>query len=425
MLFLGAMLSAEFNGFLKGICVGVAFRIYRSKVIKKLFSKKVPTVTFALEPSLFKYSVVVPSNNGYSRGISDLIYSLLNQTVKPEKIIVVDSGSSDDSLNWYNNQPCVEVVRIHPSEFNHAASRNLGISKVSSEFTLLTVDDAIFIDENWVEKAASLLIQNDAVSISGRQKPKLDCDAYGLSKNLSLIEHQGALGQSYLSRQGRFVAKLRGVSPFWSQLPSIGIDDTNHLARTSTLRDYPFQATTCEDLFYSLALVKQNKRVLFSNQLEVSHSHFYPLSTLPNYAKRVYLDNLELSKISFFPLKNISASVALASGISAIEKISVQKSMNREITDVELYISSFLAKDIVDRNLKSQNLVMWMENQVMTQFSRVCAHDSRYMHRPSALEDFALFMITHITSTILANDEKVGNLSKEFLFRDWNMSAWR
>ena len=66
-----------------------------------------------------KVSVIIPTFNRFSL-ISRAIDSVLNQTIKPFEIIVVDDGSSDNTSTFIkNNYKSVKLIK----------QKNLGVSK--------------------------------------------------------------------------------------------------------------------------------------------------------------------------------------------------------------------------------------------------------------------------------------------------------
>jgi glycosyltransferase involved in cell wall biosynthesis len=85
-------------------------------------------------------SVVIPNYNG-GRFISQAIQSVLDQTLQPTEIIVVDDGSTDDSLKIVEQfGDLVRVIQI--SNSGAAVARNLGFLESSGEFiALLDSDD--------------------------------------------------------------------------------------------------------------------------------------------------------------------------------------------------------------------------------------------------------------------------------------------
>lgn len=95
-----------------------------------------------------KVSVVIPAHNS-ARTLSQTLDSVLNQTFYDLEVLVVDDGSSDETLqtahNWQARDPARVQVLQHPGGQNHgvAASRNLAVDRAQGEFiAFLDADDA-------------------------------------------------------------------------------------------------------------------------------------------------------------------------------------------------------------------------------------------------------------------------------------------
>ncbi len=89
------------------------------------------------------YSVVI-TNHNYGNYVNQAIESCLAQILPPEKVIVVDDASTDDSLARLNEWESQEEVEILANETNQgvAASRNRGVAAVTSEYVIcLDADD--------------------------------------------------------------------------------------------------------------------------------------------------------------------------------------------------------------------------------------------------------------------------------------------
>jgi glycosyltransferase involved in cell wall biosynthesis len=110
-----------------------------------------------------KISVVVVTRNRI-RDCNETVESLLKQTVQPEEIIVVDSGSL---APFVYDHPKVKVIRTS-SEIGLSLSRNLGVRASKGDVVAFIDDDAI-ADEDWV-KGISNSIQNADI-VGGPVKP--------------------------------------------------------------------------------------------------------------------------------------------------------------------------------------------------------------------------------------------------------------
>ena len=93
--------------------------------------------------SLPSWSVVIPVKNGGAR-LKELLISIQDQqgVGKPDKIVAVDSGSTDDSVKILEDFSA-EIISIPSEEFKHGPARNLGAGKVSSEVIIFNNQDAV------------------------------------------------------------------------------------------------------------------------------------------------------------------------------------------------------------------------------------------------------------------------------------------
>jgi len=92
-----------------------------------------------------KISVVIVTRNR-NRDCTETVESLLKQTMLPEEIIVVDSGSS---APFAYEHPKVRVIRIN-AEIGLSMSRNVGIRASKGDIVAFIDDDAIAY-EDWIE----------------------------------------------------------------------------------------------------------------------------------------------------------------------------------------------------------------------------------------------------------------------------------
>jgi len=99
----------------------------------------------------YKVSVVIPNFNG-AEFIDKAIFSALNQTHKPHEIIVIDDGSTDNSLEILSKyQSKIKVFSTF--NFGASAARNLGI--ISSTGNIIALLDS---DDHWAIEKLQLQI---------------------------------------------------------------------------------------------------------------------------------------------------------------------------------------------------------------------------------------------------------------------------
>ncbi|WP_061033163.1 glycosyltransferase family 2 protein [Vibrio splendidus] len=91
-----------------------------------------------------KFSVVIPCYNA-SKWIDKALTSLESQSYKPLDVIVVDDGSTDDSIeavNNYKQHSSLDILILSQKNAGPAAARNLGVSQSKGDYiAFLDADD--------------------------------------------------------------------------------------------------------------------------------------------------------------------------------------------------------------------------------------------------------------------------------------------
>lgn len=94
--------------------------------------------------NFLKFSVVIPCYNA-SKWIEKALTSLESQNYKPLDVIVVDDGSTDDSIevvNNYKQRSSLDILVLSQKNAGPAAARNLGVSQSKGDYiAFLDADD--------------------------------------------------------------------------------------------------------------------------------------------------------------------------------------------------------------------------------------------------------------------------------------------
>ena len=118
-----------------------------------------------------RVSIVIPTLNA-GPGFGELLAGIQSQEGPFEReILVLDSGSTDGTDELARRYGA-RVHRIRRSEFDHGGTRNLGISLAKGEYVVLTVQDAVPLDERWLSTMVENLERDERVAgVYGRQVP--------------------------------------------------------------------------------------------------------------------------------------------------------------------------------------------------------------------------------------------------------------
>jgi rhamnosyltransferase len=121
-------------------------------------------------------SIVMRSyNEGWA--LKGTLQALLNQTFKDYELIVIDSGSTDDSDELIRRAAPRHYISIRPHEYHPPRVMNLGMRLASSNFVVFLNADATPVDAHWLAPLVRELHNPDVAAVFGRQVPRPDCQA--------------------------------------------------------------------------------------------------------------------------------------------------------------------------------------------------------------------------------------------------------
>jgi glycosyltransferase involved in cell wall biosynthesis len=130
-----------------------------------------------------KISAIIPIYNG-KRYLRAAVCSVLNQTLKPIELILIDDGSTDDSLSVLKDiQAPFPVHIIQQKNRGQSAARNHGVKIAKGDLIALLDQDDLW-HKNHLEQLSAPFGQNDALG--------------WVYSNLDLIDEQGRIFQERL-----------------------------------------------------------------------------------------------------------------------------------------------------------------------------------------------------------------------------------
>lgn len=161
---------------------------------------------------MLKISVIVTAYNKASY-IAEALESIFNQTLKPHQVIVIDDGSTDNTLSVIQ-----QMAEKYPIEWSSRANRGLsatlneGVSKARHEFiAFLDADDYWSLDR--LEKQYNILQKHPEIDGCSGQiqqfvSPELD---KALSYHFNADAQKGMLRSAFLWRK-TFLEKVGGAN---------------------------------------------------------------------------------------------------------------------------------------------------------------------------------------------------------------------
>lgn len=214
--------------------------------------------------------VIIPTYNPTSE-LSGTLKMLDKQTVKPRKIILMDTVSDDDPGRSSRTDTFgkdisipIEIHTVRKSDFDHGGTRNAGASFSDADIIVYMTQDAVPADEHFVE-ALIRPLEDETVAVSyARQLPKDDCtpeERFTRDFNYpdaSLLKSESDLGRL-------------GIKTYFCSNVSCAYDRKVF----DSLGGFTDKTIFNEDMIYACAVIKAGYKISYTADARVYHSHNY------------------------------------------------------------------------------------------------------------------------------------------------------
>ena len=115
------------------------------------------------------FIIIIPTYNAVSAGIERLLKSIKKQSVQPEKICIIDSSSTDCTVEICRKYGC-DISIIDKISFNHGLTRQMGIDNNKNyDYAVFMTQDILLYDNNTLETLLSSFNHEDVSIAYGRQ----------------------------------------------------------------------------------------------------------------------------------------------------------------------------------------------------------------------------------------------------------------
>lgn len=212
-------------------------------------------------------TVAIVSYNG-AEFIKKLIEGVLSQKTKRQiEILVIDSGSTDGTLEILKVYPKVRLHHIDKKDFSHGGTRNLAVEMAKGEYVLFLTQDAVPAHKYWLEAMIEPFEISDKVGcVVGKQVPLPDAPVTIKREVVSVFRGLGPDDSISLQRKNDITVEFKLVNTFMS--------DTNSAVRKDLHKKIPFRVVDyAEDQAMGEDILKNGYYKAYSPLGAVNHSH--------------------------------------------------------------------------------------------------------------------------------------------------------
>jgi rhamnosyltransferase len=208
-------------------------------------------------------SIIIPTKNA-GNIFEAVLNAIFLQGYKSFEVIIIDSGSSDSTLDIAKSFP-VNVFHIKPSEFGHGKTRNYGVTLAKGKYVVFLTQDAIPSNNEWLSEMLKSFDKDGVVAAYGRQLPRKE------ENILDRIFFSVLYGKnSIIWGAGLYTA---GDNIF---------SDANSAIKRSLLLKNPYKddIIVSEDYEWANRIMQKGYKIMYQSRAAVIHSHSYDWHSL-------------------------------------------------------------------------------------------------------------------------------------------------
>jgi rhamnosyltransferase len=210
-----------------------------------------------------KISLIIPTLNG-GELFKRVIRGLSKETLKPDILLIIDSGSIDDTIK-VAMAAGAEIYNINKRDFNHGATRNLAISLAEADIYIFMTQDALPVGPDTLKNLVGAFDLSPEVGlVYARQLPRPDAG------------HIEAFSRFFTYPEVSHVKKRTDKA-------RLGIK-TVHCSNAcaayrgdvlAALGGFPENVIMCEDVYVAAKIISMGYQVAYAADAMVHHSHDY------------------------------------------------------------------------------------------------------------------------------------------------------
>ena len=207
-------------------------------------------------------SIVIPTFNAGCDFERNLDVLKKQKGFSAVEIVVVDSGSTDETLTFARKAGC-KIIEIPKSEFSHSYARNLGIKATTSEVVIVMTQDACPSSYEWARNMVIPLSNTKIAASTCTEKYPESADPFYKINSRNHCQY-------LMKNQGLSLLVEDGDGDI---LRKSAINDVACALNKKIFNLFKYSGEYAEDLFLGLNLLKKGYCLKFIYDNHVIHGH--------------------------------------------------------------------------------------------------------------------------------------------------------
>lgn len=211
----------------------------------------------------YSVSIIIRCYNE-EKYIGQLLNGIEVQTITDKEIIIVDSGSTDKTLDIVSNYPA-KIISIAPEDFSFGKALNLGCQSAQGEYLVFASAHVYPVYQDWLEKLLKPFEDEKIALVYGKQRG---------NEITKYSEHQ------------IFAKWFPDTSNFKQEQPFC--NNANVAIRRFLWEKFPYNEhlTGLEDLDWAKHIIKEGYYLAYNAEAEIIHVHNEPPQRIYNRYRR-------------------------------------------------------------------------------------------------------------------------------------------
>ncbi len=212
-----------------------------------------------------KFAIIIPTYNGEKAGIEDLLKSIKEQSIKPERIYIIDSSSKDKTVEICRQYGCTVDI-ISSADFNHGLTRQQAVDKNKDcDIAVIMTQDVVLENKDTLKTLISSFNIQDVSAAYGRQLVKTD------SSFIEKISRTFNYPENSILKSKENIKELGLSAAFCSD--SFSAYNIKDLINAGGFPKTDF----AEDMLVAAKLILNGKKIHYNAAAKVYHSHPYSI----------------------------------------------------------------------------------------------------------------------------------------------------